>query len=528
MTDRINDPTQKIILFIPPAYERDIPPLGTPALVGFLKAKGLPAQQRDLNLLYFDYIKNRLESLFSEEYRDEKIKKKVYYHSVLRYQKSKGGVAYWFEHNPGSSFAFTEKILSSPVLFRYLADMGENPFARFFIQKVLPLIQRGSYPIVGFSITAPSQVIATFTFCYLLKRELPAVKIIIGGQWVSFYREALRKRQDFHRLFDFMICFEGETPLLSLLKALTLDQPLLSVPNLIYHDNGKWKESKVRSDEHMDQLPAPDFSGLPIKKYLNSKDELNLTIETSRGCYWNKCIFCIDLPLPKPKYREKSPNLVIRDIKTLVRKYGVKHLFVSNATFSPWQMREVSKQILIEKINVSWWTMARLDDDLDREIMKLAKAAGCSMIGFGMESINQRVLDFIKKGTRRETIEKIVKDAHELNLSVYFQTMFGIPSERVEEALETIEFLTAFQGPLDGSPAFNTYYLIPKNEVFLNPEKYGIEIMPHERLPFRYFYPFQHKTGNINVTMSAKLIGLYAGLIEKRRLSAISSDRSVV
>jgi radical SAM superfamily enzyme YgiQ (UPF0313 family) len=519
---------EKIILFIPPAYEKDVPPLGTPALVGFLKAKGFPAKQSDLNILYFDYIESRLDYLFSEEYRNERIKKQVYYHRILRYEKSKGGMAYWFENSPGSSFAFTEKILSSRVLFRYFADMGENPFVRFFFEKVLPLIQKGSYPLVGFSVTAPSQVIATFTFCYLLKKELPEVKIVIGGQWVSFYREALRKRRDFQRLFDFMIYFEGETPLLSLLKALKENQPLLNVPNLIYHDNGKWKESNLRSDEHMDQLPPPDFSGLPIKKYLNSKNELNLTIETSRGCYWNKCIFCIDLPLPKPRYREKSPHLVIRDIKTLVRKYGVKHLFVSNATFSPWQMREVSKLILSEKIEISWWTMSRFDDDFDREIMKLAKAAGCSMIGFGLESINQRVLDFVKKGTRREIIEKIVKDAHELNLSIYFQTMFGIPSERVEEALETIEFLTTFQGLQDGSPAFNTYYLIPKNPVFLDPGKYGIEIMPHERLPFRYFYPFRHKTGNISQAMSAKLIGLYASLIEKRRLSAIRSDRSVV
>lgn len=521
---RINNPAQKIILFIPPAYERDIPPLGTPALIAFLKGKGFPAQQRDLNLLYFDYIKNRLETLFSEEYRDEKIKKKVYYHSALRYQKARGNVAYWFEHNPGSSFAFTEKILSSPVLFRYLADAEENPFVSFFIRRVLPLIKKGSYPIVGFSITAPSQVIATFTFCSLLKRELPQVKIVIGGQWVSFYREALRKRRDFQRLFDFMIYFEGETPLASLLQALRDNQPLLNVPNLIYHENGRWKESKKKSDEDMNHLPPPDFSGLPVKEYLNSKDGVNLTIETSRGCYWNKCIFCIDLPLPKPKYREKSPGLVIRDIKTLVSRYGVKHLFVSNATFSPWQMREVSELILREKINISWWTMARFEDDFDRETMTLAKAAGCTMIGFGLESINQRVLDFIKKGTRREVIERIVRDAHELKLPVYFQTMFGIPSERVEEALETIEFLTATQEPRDGSPAFNTYYLIPKNAVFLNPEKYGIEIMPHERLPFRYFYPFRHRTGNINQTMTAKLVGLYHSLIARRNASPMPSE----
>ena len=506
---------RKIILLIPPAYDKSVPPLGTPALIGFLKAKGIPARQKDLNILYFDFIKTEINHLFSKKYRDERIKNKVYYHRILSYENSKDNVSYWFENNPGSSFAFTEKILSSRVLFRYLADVEENPFVRFFIEKVLPLIQKGSYKIVGFSITAPSQVIASLTFCYLLKKEMPEIKIVVGGQWVSLYREALRKRRDFLRLFDFIIYFEGETPLLRLLKALIMDHPLSEVPNLIHTDGRRWKESKLRTEEDLDQLPTPNFDGLPLKKYLDSKDGLILTMETSRGCYWNKCIFCIDLPLPKPKYREKSPHLVIKDMKNLVARYGAKHFLISNATFSPWQMREVAKRILAEKIKISWWTMARSDNGFDRETLKLAKEAGCSMIGFGLESINQRVLDFIEKGTKREIITRIREDADDLKLSIYFQTMFGMPSEKMEEAIDTIEFLTTHQGAAEGLAAFNTYYLIPCNKVFLNPEKYGIEIMPHERLPFRYFYSFRHNTGNINKTMSAKLIHLYSNLIKK-------------
>ena len=67
----------KIGLFIPPAYDRNVPPLGTPALVGFLKARGIQGEQHDLNLRYFDHLgRKRINRLFSEEYREKKIREK--------------------------------------------------------------------------------------------------------------------------------------------------------------------------------------------------------------------------------------------------------------------------------------------------------------------------------------------------------------------------------------------------------------------------------------------------------------------
>ena len=45
----------RTLLVIPPAYDRVFPPLGTPALVGFLKSKGIKVSQEDLNMPYYDY-----------------------------------------------------------------------------------------------------------------------------------------------------------------------------------------------------------------------------------------------------------------------------------------------------------------------------------------------------------------------------------------------------------------------------------------------------------------------------------------
>lgn len=52
----------KVLLCIPPDYSYDYPPLGTPALVGFLKSKKINASQVDLNLRYRDFLCTHLYS----------------------------------------------------------------------------------------------------------------------------------------------------------------------------------------------------------------------------------------------------------------------------------------------------------------------------------------------------------------------------------------------------------------------------------------------------------------------------------
>ncbi|MFC1674565.1 B12-binding domain-containing radical SAM protein [Candidatus Omnitrophota bacterium] len=507
---------EKIALFIPPTYDRAVPPLGTPALAGFLKSKGINVAQGDLNICYFDYIKkNRLEKIFTSGYRKNKIKKKVYYHKILQYKGAEISSDYDFEVNPGSSFAFTEMMLSAKFLHRYIADQKENPFVDFFYKQVFLKIKKQDFSLIGFSIICPSQVMASFTFGYLIKKYFPETKIVIGGQWVSYYREELQKRNDFNSFYDYLIYFEGETPLFKLINAIRNNKALSRVPNLIYQDKGSWKLSSRITQEDMDMLPAPDFDGLNLRKYFNSKRKLTASFETSRGCYWNKCIFCVDLPLPKSRYREKSPGLVIKDIKKLIRKYRIRHLMISNAVFSPSQMRQISKKILKEKIKLSWWAWARFDDGFDKETLSLAKRAGCSMLGFGLESINQRVLDFIGKGTRVEVIKRIIKDSRNLKLNVYFQSIIALPSETVEEAFDTISFLANHSKALNTDCGiFNVYYQVPKNPAFLNPGNYGIEIIYDKRLPFRFFYPFKHTLGNIDKPKAIKMLKIYDKILE--------------
>jgi radical SAM superfamily enzyme YgiQ (UPF0313 family) len=510
--------TETIRLFIPPAYETDFPPLGTPALLAFLRSRGVAAFQSDLNISFDDYLKRRkLERIRTPEWREEKIGKKVYYHKILQHRGAFSSFSYGFENVPGSSFAFAERLLSSKLLVRYIRDAEENPYVNFFRSEILPTLKDRDSALIGFSITAPSQVVAALTFGYFIKKLFPRKKIVVGGQWVSLFREALQRRPRFHLFFDYLIFFEGETPLFRLIDALRNRRSLAEVPNLMYRQGGRWTYSRRRSDEAMDGLPPPDFDGLPLEKYAGEGTGTALTLETSRGCYWSKCTFCVDLPLPRPRYRERSPDLVLGDIRQLIDKYGVRHLRISSATVSPWQMRELSRRIIREKIDISFWAWGRLDEGFDHETLALAKKAGCATLGFGLESFNQRVLHFIRKGTKTDTIRRIREDAADVGLPIYFQAMIGLPSETREEAWDTIGFLATGPGGEPRAPSFNIYYLTPKNRVFLNPMKYGIRLISGRKLPFRFFHPFEHVRGNVGFRTAQRLISAYSNLLTHKR-----------
>jgi anaerobic magnesium-protoporphyrin IX monomethyl ester cyclase len=67
--------------------------------------------------------------------------------------------------------------------------------------------------------------------------------------------------------------------------------------------------------------------------------------------------------------------------------------------------------------------------------------AGCLKIVFGLESFNQRVMDFMKKGIKQEWVRRITSDCVDLGIAVHCYIIVGFPTEKEEEARETMNFI---------------------------------------------------------------------------------------
>lgn len=528
----------KILLCIPPDYDYNFPPLGTPALCGFLKHKGLDVQQLDLNLKYRDFLIKHISGI--NDIRTKKFilksvlkkffKEKLHnrYYADLLVRDNDGFLPYLpYDNNTNSSFYFTERLLSSEHLWPYLEDSRENTFYQFYRQeKILDFLDKQKINLLGISIISPSQVIPSLTLGLLVKQNLPHIQVTIGGQWPTLYRKVILEKKDLFCCFDSMIVFEGETALYNLiLKLQRQSNGVRKIPQVFFKEDSLDLTQRYL-EEDLNQLPCPDFDGLPLQDYNGIEDigVLPVTYETSRGCYWAKCAYCVDLPLPKPSYRRKHPELVARDIQELKKKYMAAYLMLGDPGMSPRQMSEVSKEMLKQGVHIRWWCMARLDPGFNYELFNKAKQAGLTQVNFGFESASDRICELLHKGNKKEISRRVMKDCAQAGIKVDLQTMLGLPGETFSDGLETVDFLVKNKQYID-NVTFNIYYLTPANYVYENPQNYGIEYEKNSALIFKFFIPFKNEQG-ISRNEACLLQQLYGKLSEGTQNKA--ADKSAI
>ena len=497
----------KVLLCVPPDYEYNFPPLGTPALSGYLKAKKIDVAQVDLNMAYRDFLaekinakglnkneKRRLVNILTRMFFTQRLNGR-YYSRLLPCRHGKALSDLHYNNGSNSSFYFTERLLSSKLLFRYLADKENNTFYQFYLcEKIIERLRKDKIDLIGISVTSPSQVIAAFTLGLLIKKYLPHVHVNFGGQWVTLFRDELKKRDDFFACFDSLIVFEGESPFYELCCAIADGKGLVLINVITQKNKNPLLNTK---GEDLNVLACPDFSGLPLKDYDASHKSPVLTYEASRGCYWSKCAYCVDLPLPKPAYRAKRADIVVKEIKELIRRYGATDLMMGDPGMSPRQVLAVSKELIRQRVKIKWWTMARLDPGFNRKIFNIARETGLWQINFGFESANDKVCDFLDKGNRREISARVIADCAASGIKVNLQTMIGLPGETHNDAMDTVSFLIENKKDIAGV-TFNIFYLPPHNHVYNNPKRYGISFDKNKVLPFQFFIPFENKQGMTN------------------------------
>lgn len=527
-----------VLLCIPPDYDYNFPPLGTAALCAFLKKNGIDSGQIDLNLKYRDFLACRIFSseISLKEQRfflkpvlksffNEKLKGRYYFDFLPK--DSDGTQPFLpYDNNTNSSFYFTERLLSSERLFRYLEDDDENTFLQFYRDsKLLGVLEKKSIKLLGISLISPSQAVAGLTLGLLVKKCLPYIHVNIGGQWPTLYRNAILQKKQLFRCFDSVTVFEGETPFLRLVEAVEHKAGYSYITNILTKDSPI--DICVKPEEEdLNNLACPDFDGLPLEDYDGYQDNgrTTLTYETSRGCYWSKCAYCVDLPLPKLSYRRKHPDLAAEEIKQLQEKYNAGSLLLGDPGVSARQMLEMSRAILNRGIKIDWWCMARLDPGFNRNIFDIAYQAGLKKINFGFESASDRVCRLLNKGNLRERSARIIKDCALSGIEVDLQTILGLPGETFEEGLETVNFLLENKKFIS-QVTFNIFYLTPANFVYLEPDKYGVSYEKNDSLPFRFFTPFKNTSG-MDKSEAYHLQEIYYTLLSKDKGAGCEAEFS--
>jgi radical SAM superfamily enzyme YgiQ (UPF0313 family) len=329
---------------------------------------------------------------------------------------------------------------SSEGLLKAVGNEYHNIFLDIYRRGVLEDIRREQPDVVGISIPSMPQMLAGMTLAYLIKQEAKLdCHITVGGPHISMLRDELPKVPAIFRLIDSAVVFDGEVPLLQLVEAVARSGDLSDIPNLIYRDGDHIRSNERKPQEKIQDLPLPDFAGLPLGRYLAPK--LVLPLLTARGCYFGKCAFCnVGYGEPEAFSQLKAEQLA-EQMLALHEKYGTQHIFFADEAITPRNLRNLSPILEDKGKPVHWGGCVRLEKVISQELLHKMKRGGCVMVLFGLESASERIVEFMVKGTELEHMSRILRESHEAGIWNHTFFFFGFPSETLENAQETVNFL---------------------------------------------------------------------------------------
>jgi hypothetical protein len=385
-------------------------------------------------------------------------------------------------------------IYSSKDLMKVIRDEQQNPYIALFRERFLPSIVDDRPDLIGVSITATSQIIPGLTLCRLIKEAAPDVHVTIGGSIFTRLVDNLRRCPNLFDITDDIVVFEGETALLELVNQMAGKKDFSKVPNLIYRQNGKIIVNQPFYSENVNQLPAPNYDGFPLGRYLSP--EPVLPVQFSRGCYYKDCAFCA-LTLDHQNFRQKDPGRTIEELNWLKQRYVVRNFFFTDECFALSPTKRLCQQMIDRRMDINWTCEMRFEKHLTRELLASMRDAGCLKIVFGLESFNQRVMDFMKKGIQQDWVRRITNDCIDLGIAVHCYIIVGFPTEKEEEALETMNFIVGNKR-LQESYGFSCqpclFDLEKEAPIMSDPGGYGIRRIMRpsaEDLSLGFFYEVQ-------------------------------------
>jgi len=534
----------KVSLLFPPTWHPSQPYLSLPSLTGFLAQAGVRnVTQRDLGIEILDTVltqsygheiyrrlldkvkelergmRNEIGQGSDEHYsrvvealdrfpylidRIEPAKESLRgeaFFGIDRYRESLFLIDKWLEMVSTLYFPtrmtvvdnqfHSYSIYSSKDIARAIRDELQNPYLGLFREQILPSILADQPDLVGVSITATSQIIPGLTLCRLIKEANRDLHLTIGGSIFTRLVDNLRRCPALFELTDDFIVFEGETALLELIGQMSGKRDFSKVPNLIYQQDGKITVNQPFYSENINELPAPNYDGFPLGRYL--APHTVLPVQFSRGCYYKDCAFCA-LTLDHQNFRQKDPGKTVEDLQMLADKYQTTYFFFTDECLALSPTRRLCQQILDRSLRIQWTAEMRFEKNLSRDLLALMHDAGCLKIVFGLESFNQRVMDFMKKGITQASVRRITDDCLDLGIAIHCYIIAGFPTETEMEALETMNFIVGNER-LHSSYGFSCqpclFDLEKEAPIMSDPGSYGIRRIMRpasEDLSLGFFY----------------------------------------
>ncbi len=283
-------------------------------------------------------------------------------------------------------------------------------------------------------------------------RKCSNVPIVMGGGIINNDKEFIFN----HLRPDFAIWGEAEEAIVKLADAIE-DNKRPDMDNVAYWtEEGAVFNNTNYDYGNLDDRAFPDYEPFGIQEMLDNYSMATrllykysrpyprpMTINTARSCPFN-CSFCVHSG--GPKYRARSIENIMTEIKDLYDKYKFNILIVGDELFAvnKKRMREFCEALIAEKEKYGWdfdWMFqTHANSRLEKTELELAKKAGCYFFSYGLESASPQVLKSMNKHVNVEQFIEVIEMAKEVGIGFGGNLLFGDPAETEETIHETLNF----------------------------------------------------------------------------------------
>jgi len=196
--------------------------------------------------------------------------------------------------------------------------------------------------------------------------------------------------------------------------------------------------------ENLDEIPFVDRELVPWNLYYEAwrhRKEFAWTM-SMRGCNY-PCTFCAWVgTMWCGRIRFRSPENVADEYEYMRNTYGITEVLDDADIFiTKWGVNFAKEMISrgYGKKDILWAIQTHPNQITSLEDMKLLRRSGLFTVKLGVESLNQKTLDLIKKGTTVKQIERAIKILKEAGMIIHANLMVGFPWETKEDAYNTVK-----------------------------------------------------------------------------------------
>ena len=392
---------------------------------------------------------------------------------------------------------YAEKICLDIIDFQTIVkELKNNTIITDIMYKLLDnSIKKYQPKVIGFTIPFPGNLLMALKSSAFIKQNYSHIPIVIGGGFVNTELRNLNEPGLFE-LVDYVCLDNGELSLLKLLNHIIKGESELVRTFKLEKDKITYIHDTSEKDVSYKDCGTPDYEGLALQDYISVYETTNPMhnlwsngrwnkMALSQGCYWHRCSFC-DVSLDYIKrYSSTSSSDLCDRIEAIIKQTGQRGFHFVDEAASTAVLRKLAEEIILRRLSISWWTNIRFESGFTVELCDLLATSGCIAVSGGLEVASDRLLEKMEKGVTIEQVTLVAAAFQSSGIMIHAYLMYGFPTQTAQETIDSLEIVRQlFSLKLINSAFWHRFTMTVHSPIGMNPEKYGVERIPHPEKAF--------------------------------------------